>query len=128
MADIHIDWAATSSQQGALFVSLSETPDQAWVDAFLQASNQFGSETRGQTWERVEISADYRSVVVAGLDDDGDSANLRVYLEGLVNAANSDAPRERARAEQAQAQTETDARRREENASRMADELRKQSE
>jgi hypothetical protein len=95
-----------------------------WIEAFRQVSGQWAHETRGQTWDDVDVTGDSKAIVVTGMEDHTDRDALRNYLDGLVEAANTDAAREDASAERGEDEETEQARRKVEAASRLADELR----
>lgn len=125
MAEVRLNWDKTSPLGGEIFVELEGQPDEHWRDAFRRTSALWSTETRSQTWDEVDVTADLKAIVVIGASDDTDHSALMAYVTELVDAANSQAAEERART-RLREELETEQVQREEvTSSRLANELRR---
>lgn len=121
------NWNETRQDMDGLWVRLNEEPDAVWRDVFADVASPMNRETRGQTWEAIELSIDGRALFVPALDPDTDPENLKSYAADLLAAVDRAAEVERTR----RAETVEDERQRAEERSegigRLQQELRDDS-
>jgi hypothetical protein len=121
---MELDWTTAQPAGDTLRIALKNVPDAAWAQTFDDAASLWQAETRGQTWDGVELETDGRGVVVSGIDPETQPHAIRTYLTHMVEAVDRDAEQARARHAGEEAREHGESQRREDAVSRLAENLR----